>query len=64
MDNKRRSVINHLKVIHTWAAYQIQNGEPVFDQKACEDVVKWTDEALEVIQNDQPAEKDTLAKGW
>lgn len=48
--SKREEVISGLQIMHTWAEYQVENAKLIFDDKACEKVIKWTDEALDLLK--------------
>lgn len=50
----RNDVIDHLQIIRTWAAV---GKDPIYqgiEPKCCEDVEKWIDEALELLQEKNP----------
>lgn len=48
--SKREEVIAGMGIMHTWAEYQIENAKLIFDDKACEKVIEWTDEAIDLLK--------------
>lgn len=52
----RESVITHLQIIHTWAEFSRERDLQFFTAKHLEDIAQWTDDALELLK-EQEAEK-------
>ena len=52
MKDKREQAINHQRVIHVWASYAIEHPDFGLTGPMLEDVVAWTDEAIEIMEAD------------
>ena len=50
----RESVITHLQIIHTWAEFAREHDLQFFTAKHLEDIVQWTDDALELLKEQEP----------
>lgn len=50
---KRAETITHLQIIRTWADVDRKYGG--INPECCEDIVKWIDDALELLQEQEPA---------
>ena len=57
----RESVITHLQIIHTWAEFARERDLQFFTAKHLEDIAKWTDDAIELM-NEQQKLIDDLTK--
>lgn len=58
----RRDVIDHLKIIRTWAAV---GKDPIYrgiEPKCCEDVERWIDEALKLLKKQEPKPAETYGR--
>ena len=52
----RESVITHLQIIHTWAEFARERDLQFFTPKHLEDIAKWTDDALELLKEQDETE--------
>ena len=52
----RESVITHLQIIHTWAAFARERDLQFFTAKHLEDIAQWSDDAIELLK-EQGAQK-------
>ena len=50
----RESAITHLQIIHTWAEFAREHDLQFFTAKHLEDIVQWTDDALELLKEQEP----------
>lgn len=46
----RKSVITHLQIIHTWAAFARERDLQFFTAKHLEDIAQWSDDAIELLK--------------
>lgn len=47
-------IISHLQIIHTWAEVDWECGYvSIINPKCCEDIVKWIDDALELLKEQE-----------
>ena len=58
----RETVITHLQIIHTWAKFARERDLQFFTAKHLEDIAKWTDDAIELMneQNDKGMISDAI----
>lgn len=49
----RESVITHLQIIHTWAEFARERDLQFFTAKHLEDIAKWSDDAIELLKEQQ-----------
>ena len=49
----RESVITHLQIIRTWAAFARKRDLQFFTAKHLDDVVAWTDDAIELLKEQE-----------
>jgi hypothetical protein len=54
-------IISHLQIIRTWAEVDWECGYiSIINPKCCEDIVKWIDDALELLKEQEPIEAKTM----
>ena len=49
----RETVITHLQLIHTWAAYARKCDLQFFTAKLLEDIAQWTDDAISLLKEQE-----------
>ena len=49
----RESVITHLQIIHTWAAFARERDLQFFTAKHLEDIAQWSDDAIELLKEQE-----------
>ena len=49
----RETVITHLQIIHTWAEFARERDLQFFTPKHLEDIAEWTDDALELLKEQE-----------
>ena len=49
-------VITHLQIIHTWAEFARERDLQFFTPKHLENIAKWTDDALELLKEQEAVE--------
>lgn len=49
----RETVITHLTIIHTWAAFARERDLQFFTAKHLEDIAEWTDDALALLKEQE-----------
>lgn len=52
--NDRESVITHLMIIHTWAAFALENNLNFFEATHLRSIADWTDDALDLLKEKKP----------
>ena len=52
----RESVITHLQIIHIWAEFARERDLQFFTPKHLEDIAEWTDDALELLKEQDETE--------
>lgn len=58
-------IISHLQIIRTWAEVDWECGYvSIINPKCCEDIVKWIDEALELLKEQNDIVKCKTCKYW
>ena len=50
----RESVVNHLQIMHTWAAFALEKDKNFFDEAHMKDIAEWTMEALALLKEQEP----------
>ena len=55
----RETVITHLQLIHTWAAFARKCDLQFFTAKLLEDIAQWTDEAIALLK-----EQESVSPTW
>lgn len=60
----RESVITHLQIIHTWAEFAREHDLQFFTAKHLEDIVQWTDDALELLKEQESVKPIRLENWW
>lgn len=58
----REKVINHLQIIRTWAVVDRNYGG--INPDCCDDIVKWIDEALELLKEQEPVKPTVSVDTW
>lgn len=53
----REKVISHLQIMHTWAAFALEKDLQFFTEKHMESITAWTDEALELLKEQETEKK-------
>ena len=49
----RETVITHLQIIHTWAAFARERDLQFFTPKHLEDIAQWSDDALALLKEQE-----------
>ena len=49
----RETVITHLQIIHTWAAFARERDLQFFTAKHLEDIATWADDALNLLKEQE-----------
>jgi rRNA maturation endonuclease Nob1 len=57
----RETVITHLQIIHTWASFARERDLQFFTAKHLEDIAQWTDDALELLKEQEAVEPKKTA---
>jgi hypothetical protein len=52
----RETVITHLQIIHTWAEFARERDLQFFTTKHLEDIAKWSDDAIELLKEQEAVE--------
>lgn len=52
----RETVITHLQIIHTWAEFARERDLQFFTAKHLEDIAQWSDDALNLLKEQEETE--------
>lgn len=55
----RETAITHLQIIHTWATFARKRDLQFFTPKHLEDIAQWSDDALELLKEQEAVEPVT-----
>ena len=50
MKDKREEAIGHLRIMHTWAAFALEEGQGFFKRQHYENIRDWTLEAVDALK--------------
>ena len=59
----RETVITHLQIIHVWARFARERDLQFFTAKHLEDIATWTDDALNLLKEQEAVEPDVDSEG-
>lgn len=59
----RETVITHLQIIHTWAEFARERDLQFFTAKHLEDIAQWSDDALNLLKEQEPVEPILIREG-
>ena len=57
------TVITHLQIIHTWAEFARKRDLNFFTAKHLEDIAQWTDDALNLLKEQEAVEPTLIREG-
>ena len=57
------NVISHLQIIHTWAEFAREHDLQFFTPKHLKDIAEWSDDALELLKEQEPVEPELEGGG-
>lgn len=64
----RETVITHLQIIYTWAAYAHKHDVQFISAKHLEDIAQWADDAIKLLKEQEAewiyGEDETGVDGW
>ena len=60
----RETVITHLQIIHIWAEFARERDLQFFTAKHLEDIAQWTDDALELLKEQEDEKKRVMKVIW
>lgn len=59
----RETVITHLQIIHTWAAFARERDLHFFTPKHLEDIAQWSDDALALLKEQEAVAPILIREG-
>lgn len=65
MNRKRlEDVKSHLRIMHTWASYDVERQVNTMTQETFESMAQWTMEALELLEEMEPVKPRIVKDGF